>query len=102
MSPLRAARSRRLTALVRSSALAVGASDFLRAVRSAERCARLRMAAARDFRMSFFAERMFGTISPELADGGRTDGTPGTSVKYAGLAGGCQARAWLYTPPGAD
>jgi len=35
---------------------------FLRAVRSAERCARLRTAAARDFRMFFLADAMFGTV----------------------------------------
>jgi hypothetical protein len=34
----------------------------LSAVRSAERCARLRTAAARDFRMFFLAEAMFGTV----------------------------------------
>ena len=34
---------------------------FLSAVRSAERCARLRTAAARDFRMFFFADSIFGT-----------------------------------------
>ena len=33
----------------------------MRAVRSAERCARLRTAAARDFRMFFSADLIFGT-----------------------------------------
>jgi hypothetical protein len=45
----------------RSSAEAVGAFAFLSAVRSAERCARLRAVAARDFRMFFLADAMFGT-----------------------------------------
>ena len=61
MRPLRAARSSRLTAFVRSSALAVGAFAFLSAVRSAERCARLRTVAALDFLMFFFADAIFGT-----------------------------------------
>ena len=60
-SPLRAARSSRLMAADRSSAVAVGALAFLSAVRSAERCARLRTVAARDFRMFFFADAIFGT-----------------------------------------
>jgi hypothetical protein len=34
---------------------------FFNAVRSAERCARLRTVAARAFRMFFFADAMFGT-----------------------------------------
>ena len=41
--------------------LAVGALAFFSAVRSAERCARLRTVAARDFRMFFFADAIFGT-----------------------------------------
>jgi hypothetical protein len=45
----------------RSSAVAVGALAFLSAVRSAERWARLRAVAARDFRMFFFADAIFGT-----------------------------------------
>src|SRR5436190_3756474 len=48
-------------AAARSSAEAVGALAFFRAVRSAERCARLRTVAARDFRMFFFADAIFGT-----------------------------------------
>src|SRR5688572_17473587 len=48
-------------AVDRSSAVAVGALAFLSAVRSAERCARLRTVAARDFRMFFFADAIFGT-----------------------------------------
>ena len=60
-SPLRAARSSSVTAAARSSAVAVGALAFLSAVRSAERCARLRTVAARVFRMFFFADAIFGT-----------------------------------------
>src|SRR5829696_2637047 len=59
--PLRAARSRRLMASLRSSAVAVGALAFLSAVRSAERWARFRTVAARVFRMFFFADAIFGT-----------------------------------------
>lgn len=58
--PLRAARSSVVTASARASAVASLATAFLRAVRSAERCARLRACAARDFRIFFFAEAMFG------------------------------------------
>ena len=61
MRPFRAARSSRLTAVRRSSALALGAFAFFSAVRSAERCARLRAVAARAFRMFFFADAIFGT-----------------------------------------
>jgi hypothetical protein len=59
MRPLREARSRSLTAASLSSAFPADAR--LRAVRSADFWARLRMAAARDFRMFFFAEARFGT-----------------------------------------
>src|SRR6185369_17744434 len=45
----------------RSAGVAVGAFAFLSAVRSADRCARLRTVAARDFRMFFFADAIFGT-----------------------------------------
>jgi hypothetical protein len=45
----------------RSSAAAAAAFAFFTAVRSAERWARLRTAAARDFRRSFFADLIFGT-----------------------------------------
>ena len=59
-------------AFVRSAAVAVGALAFLSAVRSAERWARLRTVAARDFRMFFLADAIFGTKvsknSVELAD----------------------------------
>src|SRR5471032_2444350 len=58
---LRAARSSRLTAARRSSAVAVGALAFFSAVRSAERWARLRTVAERVFRMFFFADAIFGT-----------------------------------------
>ena len=61
MSPLRAARSRRLTAASLSAAVDPGVLAFLSAVRSAERCARLRRLAARDFLMFFFADAIFGT-----------------------------------------
>src|SRR5688500_15949773 len=61
MSPFRAARSRRLTAPSCTSPVAPAARAFLSAVRSAERCARLRTAAARDFRMFFLADAIFGT-----------------------------------------
>src|SRR3954468_22318367 len=61
MSPLRAARSSSCTARVFTSGVASAATAFLSAVRSAERWARLRMAAARDFRMFFFAEAILGT-----------------------------------------
>jgi hypothetical protein len=47
------------------------AAAFLSAVRSVERWARLRMAAARDFRMFFFAEAIFGTkLSRNAVRGG--------------------------------
>ena len=45
----------------RVSFVACDSAAFLRAVRSAERCARLRTAAARDFRMFFSADLIFGT-----------------------------------------
>lgn len=61
MSPLRADRSRSFTARSFVSADAPGALAFFNAVRSAERCARLRTVAARVFRMFFFADAMFGT-----------------------------------------
>jgi hypothetical protein len=61
ISPLRAARSSRLTADTATSGVAPSARAFLSAVRRADRCARLRTAAARDFRMFFLAEAMFGT-----------------------------------------
>jgi len=48
-------------ACIRSSAVDVGALAFLSAVRSAERWARLRTVAARDFRMFFLADAIFGT-----------------------------------------
>ena len=52
---------------MRSSAVASGLRAFLSAVRSAERWARLRTAAARDFRMFFLADAIFGTkSSPEM------------------------------------
>ena len=56
MSPLRAARSSKLTAANRSSAVDVGAFAFFTAVRNAERWARLRAVAARALRMFFFAD----------------------------------------------
>jgi hypothetical protein len=60
ISPFRAARSRSLTAARLSSALP--AEDArLSAVRSADLWARFRIAAARDFRMFFFAEAILGT-----------------------------------------
>src|SRR5690606_18520660 len=60
MSPLRAARSSRVIAWRRCSSVASGALARLRAVRSAERPARLRIVAARAFRMSFLADLIFG------------------------------------------
>src|SRR5437868_2884641 len=63
--PLREARSRSRTAAILSSAVPLDAR--LSAVRSADFWARLRMAAARDFRMFFFAEARFGTnYSPSI------------------------------------
>src|SRR5438132_12539428 len=59
IKPLRDARSSSLTAAIRSSAVPPVAR--LSAVRSADFWARLRMAAARDFRMFFLAEARFGT-----------------------------------------
>jgi hypothetical protein len=53
---IRAARSSSWTARRRSSAEASGLFAFLSAVRSAERWARFRTVAARDFRMFFFAD----------------------------------------------
>jgi hypothetical protein len=61
INPLRAARSSRLTAASFSSAEAPVARACLRAVRKAERCARLRTVAARDLRMFFLADAIFGT-----------------------------------------
>lgn len=61
ISPLRAARSSSRVAVSLASALAPGAFAFLSAVRNAERCARLRTVAARDLRMFFFADAIFGT-----------------------------------------
>ena len=61
ISPLAAARSSIRIAFWRSSALEPSAWAFFSAVRSADRWARLRTFAARDFRMFFFAEAMFGT-----------------------------------------
>jgi hypothetical protein len=61
MSPLRAARSRRTTATFLASGVEPAAFAFFNAVRSAERCARLRTVAARDFRIFFSAEAIFGT-----------------------------------------
>jgi hypothetical protein len=59
--PLRAARSSSWAAATRCSFVASGALAFFSAVRRAERCARLRTVAARDLRMFFFAEAIFGT-----------------------------------------
>lgn len=61
MSPLRAARSSRLTAIFLSASEAVGDLAFFTAVRRVARCARLRTAAARDFRIFFFADAILGT-----------------------------------------
>ena len=61
MSPLRAARSSSFAAASLTSAVASGAFAFFNAVRRAERCARLRTVAARDLRMFFFADAIFGT-----------------------------------------
>ena len=62
MSPFRAALSSSFTAANRSPAVPVVAR--FSAVRSVERCALLRTPAARDFRMFFFAEAIFGTGIP--------------------------------------
>ena len=59
--PLRAARSSSLTAASLTSGEEPSPFAFLRAVRNAERCARLRTLAARDLRMFFFADAIFGT-----------------------------------------
>src|SRR3954463_13637695 len=61
MSPLRAARSSSFAAASLTSAVAPGALAFFSAVRRAERCARLRTVAARDLRMFFLADAIFGT-----------------------------------------
>ena len=61
MRPLRAARSSREVADFFCSVVADGAFAFFSAVRNAERWARLRTAAARDFRMFFFADAILGT-----------------------------------------
>ena len=61
MSPLREDRSSSFTARSFASAEAPGVFAFFNAVRSAERCARLRAVAARVFLMFFFADAMFGT-----------------------------------------
>ena len=50
-----------MTACNFTSADAPAAFAFLSAVRNAERCARLRTVAARDLRMFFFADAIFGT-----------------------------------------
>lgn len=64
MSPFRAARSSSDTAVSCTSAPPPFLA-FFTAVRSAERWARLRTAAARDFRRSFFADLIFGTQNLE-------------------------------------
>ena len=61
MSPFRAARSSSFAAASLTSAVASGAFAFFSAVRRAERCARLRTVAARDLRMFFLADAIFGT-----------------------------------------
>lgn len=60
MSPFREARSRSLTAVSFSSAFPPEEAR-LSAVRRADLWARFRIAAARDFRMFFFAEAILGT-----------------------------------------
>jgi hypothetical protein len=50
-----------LVAASLTAGVASGALAFFSAVRSAERCARLRTVAARDLRMFFLADAMFGT-----------------------------------------
>ena len=50
-----------MVAAKRVSAVASAAPAFLSAVRRAERCARLRTVAARDLRMFFLADAIFGT-----------------------------------------
>jgi hypothetical protein len=59
--PFLAARSKRLTAVRRSAGVASDWRARLTAVRRVERCALLRAVAARDLRMSFLDEAMFGT-----------------------------------------
>src|SRR5215831_17446571 len=61
MRPLRAARSNSLVAASLAAGVACGSFAFLSAVRRAERCARLRTVAARDLRMFFLADAIFGT-----------------------------------------
>src|SRR5258708_16941648 len=61
ISPLRAARSSRLVASSLTSAVASDALALFSTVRRLARCARLRMFAARDLRMFFFAESILGT-----------------------------------------
>src|SRR6266513_2397166 len=94
ISPFRAARSSRRTAASRTSSFASADFAFLRAVRSSERCARLRMAAARDLRRFFLADAILGTKrSPDLgrkfprARGGASRGTysPRVTDVKAGL-----------------
>ena len=66
MSPLRAARSSNFAAVSLTSAVAPGAFAFFRAVRRAERCARLRAVAARDLRMFFWRMRYWRKNSPKI------------------------------------
>jgi len=61
ISPFREARSSSLTAASFSSA-EVPPVALLSAVRRAERWARLRIEAARDFRMFFFADAILGNL----------------------------------------
>src|SRR3954452_14817224 len=97
MRPFRAARSSKLTAAVRSAAVAAGAFAFFSAVRSAERCARLRTVAARDFRMFFFADAIFGTKKlSRNSIGVAFVATP----QATGAAERSQAGTPLYSPPG--
>src|SRR5215218_5909449 len=84
-------------AVDRSSAVAVGALAFLSAVRSAERCARLRTVAARVFRMFFFADAIFGTRKlsrkfSKIAIVANPQPTGAHERSQAGTA--------LYSPPG--
>ncbi len=112
--PFRAARSRSVVAIPRTSADAPSTLAFLRAVRSAERCARLRAWAARDFRIFFFAEAIFGTEdsnsenehdSPFLSEPRKIGYQTCLSICAAVLAGGRAPLRFPFFPtarPGLD
>src|SRR5205814_8882683 len=100
MSPLRAARSRSLVAASLAAGVAFSSFAFLSAVRRAERCARLRTVAARDLRMFFLADAIFGTkLDLQKIDEGQrnNDGKPrgSRSVEPTGAPYQSQGRITL-------